>query len=267
MPKESTRSKLPIVRPASGPRNEAEALIVEGYRERHGRNPVPIYKHSQHGDIEIDHPDQSTGAILIAASIGSPSPDEFSALMVQLRKRSMDRNLKMNATYINRVLAIIRGIGPRDTEELKLAKQIAFATDMIDDAENCLARATAREDRDSAVNMYTKLSKTLISLLDAFRRHRSTGEQRVSVTHTHTHQTVVVNDGGKAVAITGATGGPPGGETQLLEQSHGREPIVLRALECAALHGSLEAEQAALSSPGGEGAECLPNARRPRRRA
>jgi hypothetical protein len=55
--------------------------------------------------------------------------------------------------------------------------------------------------QDSAINAYNKLARTYAAQMEALKRYRSTGEQKVTVTH------VSVSDGGQAIVGNVTTGG------------------------------------------------------------
>ena len=62
--------------------------------------------------------------------------------------------------------------------------------------------------QDSASNAFNKLARTFAVQLEALKRYRTGGEQRVTVQH------VTVNEGGQAIvgAVTPAAGGAGHGE-------------------------------------------------------
>jgi hypothetical protein len=61
--------------------------------------------------------------------------------------------------------------------------------------------------QDSASNAFNKLTRTFSMQLEALKRYRTGGEQKVTVQH------VTVNDGGQAIvgAVSAPTGGGEGG--------------------------------------------------------
>jgi hypothetical protein len=56
-----------------------------------------------------------------------------------------------------------------------------------------LAQANNVEQRDSAERSYNKLARTFVAQMEALKRYRTGGEQKVTVQH------VSVNDGGQAI--------------------------------------------------------------------
>ena len=68
-----------------------------------------------------------------------------------------------------------------------------------------LARAETLPQQDSAERAFNKLARTFTAQVEALRRHRKGGEQRVTVEH------VTVIEGGQAI-VGDVSHGPGGGE-------------------------------------------------------
>ncbi len=94
---------------------------------------------------------------------------------------------------VNFMLAVIKGIQPRDQVEAMLASQMAA----VHMASMTLARRLAHvEDirqQDSAERAFTKLTRTFAAQMEALKRYRTGGEQKVTVQH------VTVSDGAQAI--------------------------------------------------------------------
>ena len=91
------------------------------------------------------------------------------------------------------MLAVIKGIEPRDQVEAMLAAQIAA----VHMASMTFARRLAHVDnipqQDSASNAFNKLARTFATQAEALKRYRSGGEQKTTVQHVH------VAEGGQAI--------------------------------------------------------------------
>jgi hypothetical protein len=72
-----------------------------------------------------------------------------------------------------------------------------------------LSSAENIAQQDSAERTFNKLARTFAAQLEALKRYRSSGEQRVTVEH------VTVNEGGKAIVgnVNGGAGAPRKQET------------------------------------------------------
>jgi hypothetical protein len=103
---------------------------------------------------------------------------------------------------INFVLSVIGGIEPKDQIEAMMAAQMAA----IHSATMTLARRLSKVDnipqQESASNALNKLARTYANQMEALKRYRTGGEQRVTVSH------VTVQDGGQAIVgdVTGVGG-------------------------------------------------------------
>ena len=104
---------------------------------------------------------------------------------------------------LNGMLAIVRGAEPKDHLETMLAVQMAA----VHNATMTFARRLNNVDnirqQDSAEKAFNKLARTFVMQLEALKRYRTGGQQKVVVEH------VTVNQGGQAIVgnIQGGGGG------------------------------------------------------------
>jgi hypothetical protein len=90
---------------------------------------------------------------------------------------------------LNAALAAVTGIGPRDEAEAMLAAQMVGVHWI---AMALLSKAGSTNDRallNDAGNMAVKLLRTYTTQMEALKRYRSAGEQRVVVQHQHVNVT------------------------------------------------------------------------------
>ena len=91
------------------------------------------------------------------------------------------------------MLSVVKGIEPNDQVEAMLAAQMAA----VHMATMTFARRLAHVDnlpqQDSAERAFNKLARTFASQVEAFKRYRTGGEQKMIVEH------VTVNEGGQAI--------------------------------------------------------------------
>ena len=103
----------------------------------------------------------------------------------------------------NFMLSVIKGIAPRDEVEAMMAAQMAA----VHMATMTFARRLAHVDnipqQDAAERAFNKLARTFAVQVEALKRYRTGGEQKVTVHH------VTVNEGGQA--IVGAVSQAPRG--------------------------------------------------------
>ena len=170
---------------------EAKALAAyKVAKETHG----PRLKVALEGDtakIGPDHPDLAMGTLALMQAIGTADYDFFDGLMLQLVNASKGQGTPEKA--VNFMLAVVKGIEPRDQIEAMLAAQMAA----VHMASMTFARRLAHVDtipqQDSAQNAFNKLARTFAAQVEALKRYRSGGEQKMTVQHVH------VAEGGQAI--------------------------------------------------------------------
>lgn len=107
----------------------------------------------------------------------------------------------VDADASNFLLSVVRGVQPRDELEAMLAVQMGA----IHQATMMMARRLNHVDnlqqQDSAERTLNKLARTYAMQMEALKRYRTSGEQKVTVEH------VTVNAGGQAIVGAVAHGG------------------------------------------------------------
>ena len=141
--------------------------------------------------LHLDHPDQSAGIAQLTA-LGLSDPALCNRIILDLVGLAANGN-DLSEAELNRMLAVVRGIGPTDTVEALLAVQMAAVHDASMRAAQRLKKAETIDQQDSASSMANKLMRTFTMQMEALKRHRSCGEQNVIVKHVH------VYPGGQAV--------------------------------------------------------------------
>jgi hypothetical protein len=134
----------------------------------------------------------------------------------------------VSAENLNAAVAAVTGIAPRDEAEAMLAAQMVGVHWL---AMDLLRKANDRALRNDAGNLAVKLLRTFPAQLEALKRYRSAGEQRVVVQHQHVNVTadqaaVQVNGGG--YPAPGGRGAVSKQEDQPHEQQlgHASEPAM-----------------------------------------
>ena len=190
-----TTSKTKAVKPKYEP-TEREREVVEAYWDKDDkRGPVPSLKlRDESGStcLETDHKDDKIGMTLIASALGSADPAFSSVTLSQLVNITSDRQ-EPDEAKLNYAVSAIRGIGPQDEIESMLAAQMVavhLATMTFARRLNCVDTIP---QQDSAERAFNKLARTFTAQVDALKRYRTGGEQKMTVQHVH------VNEGGQAV--------------------------------------------------------------------
>jgi len=96
---------------------------------------------------------------------------------------------KLNASFL-----IFSGMKPKDSIEAMMITQMIAVHEMaLSMSEKALITEQPNEFVEQNINRTTKLCRTYASLVEAFNKYRTKGQQKITVQHVN------VNDGGQAV--------------------------------------------------------------------
>jgi hypothetical protein len=173
-----------------------EEKALETLRAKYkDRTPAPHIKVTNEkgvAKVAPDHPERETGQLLLMEALGTTDPYFLDGLLGQLANVGT-QGCGVDERGINFLLAVIKGIEPRDQVEAMLAAQMAA----VHNATMTFARQLAHVDnitqQDSAERAFNKLTRTFAAQVEALKRYRTGGEQKVTVQH------VTVSDGGQAI--------------------------------------------------------------------
>jgi hypothetical protein len=91
------------------------------------------------------------------------------------------------------MLSLVKGVKPTDQVEAMLAAQMAAVHMATMTFARRLAHVQTIPQQDSAERAFNKLARTFAAQVEALKRYRTGGEQKVTVEH------VTVNEGGQAI--------------------------------------------------------------------
>ena len=197
MPTKSKRKHTPQSLPAAPHRQPAESVpAAEAQEPAQSRDSTTVglkVVHCKDGPrLHLDHPDQSAGLAQLTAALGLSDPTLCNRIVLDLAGLAANGN-DLSEVELNRMLAMVRGIGPTDAVEALLAVQMAAVHDASMRAAQRLKKAETIDQQDSASSMCNKLMRTFTMQMETLKRHRSSGEQKVVVEHVHVYA------GGQAV--------------------------------------------------------------------
>jgi hypothetical protein len=219
-------------------RTPADVQAVKAYRAGRAKNGPRLKVTAS--DINIDHPDPALGSILLLKAVGATDGDFLRGLTTQLANAG-SQGPKADEQGINFMLAVVKGVEPRDQNEAMLAAQMAA----VHMASMTFARRLAHVDnlpqQDSASNAFNKLTRTFVAQMSALKEYRSKGEQKMTVQHVH------VAEGGQA--IVGNVNAPAEGVGARKKTEV--QPHALAYAPGVAVLGQIEAERATVPSSGG----------------
>lgn len=181
-----------------------ERAAAKAYLARKEKSRAsPRMKVSMKGDVATispDHPEAGTGQLLLMQALGTTEPDFGNGLIGQLAN-AVTKGRAVDEGGLNFMLAVVKGVEPKDQVEAMLAAQMAA----VHNATMTFARRLAHVDnipqQDSAERAFNKLARTFASQVEALKRYRTGGEQTVRVEH------VTVNEGGQAIVGNVTKGG------------------------------------------------------------
>jgi hypothetical protein len=151
-------------------------------------------------NITFDSDSADIATLLQMGEIGTRDKEFHAGLIGQIACLGA-HGRKVDSANSNFVLAVVRAVQPRDELEALLAAQmgaIHAATMMM---ARKLNHVNTIPQQDSAERALNKLARTYATQMDALKRYRTGGQQKVTVEH------VTVNAGGQAIVGAVATGG------------------------------------------------------------
>jgi hypothetical protein len=173
-----------------------EQTALDRLLKRHAEeSPAPRIKAEKKDGafaLEIDHPDATVAIRLLADAFASSDSDFVHALLEQLANAA-SRGKQVADHDLNFLVAVIKDIKPRDQLETMLASHMAVVHVAIMTFARRLANVENIPQLDSAERAFNKLLRTFAMQLEALKRYRAGGEQKITVQH------VTVSDGGQAI--------------------------------------------------------------------
>lgn len=142
--------------------------------------------------FELDHPKLVVGRGLLMEALGTADFDFYKGVMSQIIKAA-SHNGEVNEEEINFMLSVIKGIAPQDQLEAMLALQMAVIHITVMSFAPHFSLIETLPQQDSAERALNKLTRTFTTQLEAIKRYRTGGEQKVTVQH------VSVGEGGQAI--------------------------------------------------------------------
>jgi hypothetical protein len=142
--------------------------------------------------ISPDHPNVLAGQALLMDALGTGNLDFYDGLLNQLATAS-SKGGQVDEPRLNFMLSVTKGIQPKDQLEAMLAAQMAAVHMATMTFAHRLAHVENIPQQDSAERAFNKLSRTFTTQMEALKRYRTGGEQKVTVQH------VSVAEGGQAI--------------------------------------------------------------------
>ena len=175
---------------------------MKALRARRKRTPrVKVTVKKGVGQISLDHPNEAHGYALLMQSFATWENDFTREFLAQLANAAA-HGQKVDERKLNFMIAVIKGVQPKDQLETMLAAQMAAVHMLTMNFVRRLNNVDNIPQQDSAEHAFNKLARTCAAQMEALKRYRTGGEQKVTVEH------VTVNEGGKAIVGNVTHGGP-----------------------------------------------------------
>jgi hypothetical protein len=181
------KNEQPVPQPYSPKPDELAVIETESKKRKIAR--APRLKADGH-KIFIDHPSERVGILLMQNALGTSDLAFMLGLLTQLARATGE---KANEGDLNFMVSFINGIEPRDQVESTLAAQMATVHMAMMKSIEGLSLAKDLLLRDAAERAINKFARTFIAQVEALKRYRTGGEQKVTVQH------VSVSEGGQAI--------------------------------------------------------------------
>jgi hypothetical protein len=173
------------------PREDAALTkALKGYEERAPR--LKAVNVDGRVTLKPNHADEATGYFLLMEALGTTDLDFTLGLIGQLANAG-SKDGEVDVGRVNFMLSIIEATKPRDQVEAMLAAQMAAVHMATMTSAGRLAAAEFVPQHDSAERAFNKLTRTFTTQMEALKRYRTGGEQKVTVQH------VTVAEGGQAI--------------------------------------------------------------------
>jgi hypothetical protein len=271
MAKQKTRNAAtPASAPAETPQpTDAERAEVRDYIARvkaRGRRPLRFTVDRRPGKpvrlTQTDvHPD--IAGFRMMNTLGTTSVDLADRLISQILNAThlQPSGEPISENTLNAALGAVAGIAPQDEAEALLAAQMVGVHWTAMELLRQVGATDSRFHFNDAGNMAVKLLRTYTAQLEALKRYRSAGEQRVVVQHQHVNVTAdraAVQVNGGAAPDSGGRGAAPKSK----DQSHAPADPASLAYEPGTPLRCPDPTRDAVSVANGAGERSVPDARR-----
>ena len=167
-----------------------DRAILEAQQRRRAAKPshsrIKVDEEGNTHRLGPDHPDAKIGTVRLMEAIGTGSFEFLDGLLSQLANAG-SQGPKPDQRGINFMLSVVEGIAPKDEVEAMLATQMAAVHMASMTFARRLLMWTTSPSRTAPSALSTSLTRTFTAQVDALKRYRSGGEQKVTVEHVHVH--------------------------------------------------------------------------------
>jgi len=192
---------------------EQERSLLESHAARIKRTPLAprlkAWQQEKVAQVMVDHPSGGHGQVLLMEALGTTDTDFLVGIISQLGNAGAIGQ-EVDEQALNFLLSVVKGIQPKDQLETMLAAQMAAIHTLTMTYARRLANSKNLREQESSERTLNKLARTFAAQVEALKRYRTGGEQKVTVEH------VTVNEGGQAIVgnVSSSTGRAGGSENR-----------------------------------------------------
>ena len=174
--------------------NARERAVIEKHFRRMAEAAprLKVVKTADKTNISADHPSWLIGQALLTEALGTSDLDFYNGLVRQLAN-AVSASGRLDERDLNFMLAVIKGVKPKDQVDAMLGAQMAATHMAILKFAQRLDQAETTQQVDSITRAFNQLARTFTAQMEALKRYRTGGEQKVTVQH------VSVSEGGQAI--------------------------------------------------------------------
>ena len=183
-----------------------ERASVKAIVARTAKTPrIKVGQKKGKNQLSLDYPNQAYGQALIMKALATRNLDFYGEILSQLGNASIDHG-EVSERELNFMLAVVEGMQPKDQLETLLAVQMAVVHSLAMNMASRITDVSMLPQMEVVGRLLNNLTRTFATQMEALKRYRTGGEQRVTVEH------VTVNEGGKAIVGNVTHGGPGSSE-------------------------------------------------------
>lgn len=196
-PKQESTEIANVYEPTPDERAAVKAILAQKSKTL---PRIKVEETNGKSQLSLDHPKPSYGQALMMKAFATSNLDFYGEIVDQLAGASVHHE-QVIERELNFMLAVVESVQPRDQLETLLAAQMAVVHSLAMNMAGRMSGVTTIDQQEVTGRLINNLTRTFTQQLEALKRYRSTGEQKVTVEH------VTVNEGGKAIVGNVTHGG------------------------------------------------------------
>lgn len=179
------------------------------------KKPVPLISVEIEGGscrVHVGETNSAEECVALMLALGTTNYEFYTGLLHSIINAAKDGG-KVTNQAVNFIASVVVGAAPRDEFEAMLAVQMAAIHNATITTARWLASVETLPQLEVQERALNKLARTFTTQMEALKRYRTGGQQKVVVEH------VTVNSGGQAIVGSVSHPGPGGGTARKTEST------------------------------------------------